>query len=66
MFDPEAYKDQKSQLTIARYSLDREQLLDYAKLASKVRRTISSNVADLADEQKDPDAEHELDRLRSG
>ena len=41
MFDPEAYNDQKSQLTIARYRLDRDQLLDYAKMASRIRRTIS-------------------------
>ena len=41
MFDPEVFNDQKSQLTIARYRLGRDQLLDYAKMASRIRRTIS-------------------------
>ena len=63
MFDPEAYNDQKSLLTIARYRLGREELLDYAKMASRIRYTISRSVASLADEHRDPGAEHDLNQL---
>jgi hypothetical protein len=38
-------------------------LLDYAKMASRIRYTISRSVASLADEHRDPVAEHELNQL---
>ena len=40
LFDPSTYDDEKEQLTINNYKLSEEQLLEYAKLASQIRRKL--------------------------
>ena len=44
VFDPESFRDSDVELTLSRQSLSREQLLEYARVASKVRRSISQQV----------------------
>ena len=44
LFDPESFRDSEVELTISRQSLSRDQLLEYARVASKVRRSISQQV----------------------
>ena len=38
IFDPDEYNQQRDLLTINKYQLNDEQLLEYAKLASTIRR----------------------------
>ena len=38
LFDPEDFKDKTDELTIARHSLKEDQLFDYAKMASRIRK----------------------------
>ena len=45
LFDPESFRDMYAELTLARYALDQAQLLEYAKVASKIRKTLSADVA---------------------
>ena len=44
LFDPEEFKDSHDQLTTARYRLNEDELFEYAKTASKIRREISRKV----------------------
>ena len=44
VFDPESLRDSEVELTLSMQSLSREQLLEYARVASKVRRSISQQV----------------------
>ena len=48
LFDPEDFKDKSDQLTIARHSLNKEQLFDYAMMASKIREEISEKASKLS------------------
>ena len=41
LFDPYSYDAEKEQLTIDNYKFEEEQLLEYAKLASQIRRKLS-------------------------
>ena len=44
LFDPEDYRDRPEELSFKRHSLNSEQLLEFAKKASQIRRTISREV----------------------
>ena len=45
LFDPEDFKDKSDQLTIARHSLNKEKLYDYAQMASRLRNEISEKAS---------------------
>ncbi len=47
LFDPNDFKGMDDQLTIANYRLSRDQLLDYAKMATTIRQAISSKAASI-------------------
>ena len=51
----------QNELTIERHTLTEVQLLEYAKVSTKVRRTISARVASLGEESKDQAAEANAD-----
>ena len=53
IFDPENFKDSKDDLNFARHNLSRQQLLEYAKVASSIRRAISLKVSRMYEESKD-------------
>ena len=55
LFDPDAYKGQSEQLTLENYGLSQEQLLEYAKVTSKIRAELDRRAAGLAEESKDPE-----------
>ena len=40
LFDPYSYDAEKEQLTIDNYKIEEEQLLEYAKLASRIRTKV--------------------------
>ena len=44
LFDPEEFKDSHDQLTTTRYCLHEDELFEYAKTASKIRREICLKV----------------------
>ena len=52
LFDPEDFKDKSDQLTIARHRLNEEQLFDYAKMASSIRKEISQKVSELSEQDR--------------
>ena len=52
LFDPEDFKDKSDQLTFARHSLNKEQLFDYAMMASKIREEISEKASKLSEQDR--------------
>ena len=46
LFEPEDYRDRPEELSFKRHSLNGAQLLEFAKKASQIRRTISREVND--------------------
>ena len=52
VFDPEDFKDKNDQLIIARHRLNEEQLFDYAKMASKIRKEISEKASQLSEQDR--------------
>ena len=57
LFDPEAYRNMAEDLTMTRERLTREQLNEYARVASKIRQSISSLVGAPGEESKGNQAE---------
>ena len=41
LFDPESFHEMGEELTIARHTLSREQLLEYGRVATRIRHMIS-------------------------
>ena len=65
MFDPDAYKGQSEQLTLANYQLNEEELLGCAKTASSVREAFRVKASMLNEESKDT-FEGEIEDLKRG
>ena len=61
LFDPETFRDMSDELTLVRHALSQAQLLEYAKVASKVRRALSAEVAGRAEEDQNQDDQQEAD-----
>ena len=57
IFDPETFRDQTDQLTFDNYRLSEEQLLEYAKTATRIRSQIKHRAGAQEEEQQDADAE---------
>ena len=57
LFDPEAFHGMGDELTIARHTLSREQLLEYGRVATKVRHEICHKHDAPEEESKDEQAE---------
>ena len=53
VFDPELFQDSQDELKFHRHTLSRDQLHEYAKVASSIRKAISLKVSHMAEEIKD-------------
>ena len=51
IFDPDMFKDQQEQLTFANYQLSTEQMLDYARMASTIRRQIIEKASEFDEDR---------------
>ena len=52
LFDPEDFKDKTDELTIARHSLKEDQLFEFGKMASRIRKEISEKVSQLSEQDR--------------
>ena len=52
LFEPDDFRENRSELTAANYQLSEAQLLERAKLATTIMRAISERVRDLDEEEK--------------
>ena len=52
LFDPDAFKDQADQLTVANHRLTQQKLREYAELATRIRRAISRKASASVEEEK--------------
>ena len=52
LFDPEDFKDKTDELTIARHSLKEDQLFEFGKMASSIRKEISEKVSQLSEQDR--------------
>ena len=57
LFDPESFREMSEELTIARHTLSREQLLEYGKVATRIRHLISHKHDSPKEEIKGEQAE---------
>ena len=48
-FDPETFKGREKQLTTADFALNQDELLDYGKMASKVRTAFDAKAQAIRD-----------------
>ena len=65
LFDPEAFREMGSELTIARHALSREQLLEYGRVATKVRHGISHR-NDVPEEESKGEPAEQVDAQEQG
>lgn len=52
LFDPNAYTEQSNDLTIDNYILHEDELLEYARMCSRIRRRITDETKDDIEEEK--------------